>query len=72
MNRHAVNARKKADEVTEEAVVDAFGAGLGMTQIATELDVSVSKVRGIRDKHGIAPDPRYAHLRPPTSAKEGN
>ena len=66
LNRHAVSAKKRADEATEQAVVDAFGAGLRIGQISTELDLSDSKVRAIRDKHGIAPDSRYAHLRPPT------
>ena len=70
LNRAATNARKRADEATEEAVVGAFGAGIGITQIASESGVSESKIRAIRDKHGIAPDPRYAHLRPPTATKE--
>ncbi len=66
LNRHAKNAKKRADEATDEAVAGAFKAGLGITQIAAESGVSESKARAIRDKHGIAPDPRYAHLRPPT------
>lgn len=70
LNRHAKNAKRRADEATDEAVVAAFGAGLRIGQIAAELTLSESKIRIIRDKHGIAPDPRYAHLRPPPPTKE--
>lgn len=70
MNRHAKSAKERADERTDEAVVDAFRVGLGISRIAAEIGISESKVRAIRDKHGIAPDPRYAHLKPPTKEKE--
>lgn len=65
LNRVAKNAKQRADEATEEAVVGGFEAGFGITLIASESGVSESKIRAIRDKNGIAPDPRYAHLRPP-------
>lgn len=70
LNRNAARAKQRADEAIDEAVVDAFGAGISIGTIAAELEVSVSKVRAIRDQHGIAPDPRYAHLRPPARTEE--
>ena len=70
LNRNAARAKQRADEAIEEAIVDAFGAAISIGVIASELEVSVSKVRAIRDQHGIAPDPRYAHLRPPKAEKE--
>lgn len=72
LNRAAKSAKQRADEATEEAVVSAFKANIGITQIASESGASESKIRAIRDKHGIAPDPRYAHLRPPTVPKDGD
>lgn len=70
LNRAAKNAKQRADEATEEAVVGAFKADIGITQIASESGVSESKIRAIRDKHNIPPDPRYAHLRPPAKPKK--
>jgi len=69
LNRSAKEAKTRADEATTEAVVAAFESGLGITRIASESGISESKIRAIRAKNDIPPDPRYAHLRPPVATK---
>lgn len=59
-------ARERAAAETEPAIVEALKAGIGPAEVALAVGVSDSHVRALRRKHGIAPDPRYAHLRPPT------
>jgi hypothetical protein len=70
LNRAAKEAKARADTATEEAIVEAFKADLGITRIASESGVSESKIRAIRDSNGIPPNPSYAHLRPPPRTKE--
>lgn len=59
-------ARERAASETEPAIVAALRAGIGPAEVAAAIGVSDSHVRALRRKHDIAPDPRYAHLKPPT------
>lgn len=68
----ADRAKTRADNAMEEAVVAALRARYPKTRIMREAKIAESRLRAIRDKHGIGPDSRYAHLKPPPGGKKEN
>lgn len=72
LRRHATQTQARAEEATEEAAIAALKAGYSSARIMRELGIAESRMRAIRTKNGIGPDPRYAHLRPPVPGKKEN
>ncbi|HEU5429530.1 MAG TPA: hypothetical protein VFU74_21805 [Actinocrinis sp.] len=70
LTEEAGRAKTRADDAMEEAVTAALAAGYPKTRIMREAKIAESRLRAIRDKHGISPDPRYAHLKPPPGGKK--
>jgi len=69
LRREATTAQERVNEVLEPGILAALKAGISPVTIAAECGVSDSYVRGVRRKHGLPADPRYAHLQPPVRVK---
>ena len=69
---HVKRLREQAAAETEPAIVDALKAGIRPAEVADAIGVSDSHVRALRRKHDLPANPSYAHLKPPTAAKDAS